>query len=178
MRIQLTRNEILKYERCYLGQSSNQAGLTNRAADERIERTLATARQRGCLIPEDLEATARWKSPRAMRWIRKNTPDELNEISRTSFAAKTDRLRVGSLLCLSGIDWPMASVILHFVFSDEYPIVDERVLRTIGCTYRKDNLNFDRWMELTNFCRDECVRFSVRMRVLDRALWAYDKHGG
>lgn len=178
MRIQLTKEEILKYEECYLEQSSNQAGLTNRVADERIEEALVAAGNRGHMILTDLEATARWKSSRTMSRIRKNTPDELTEISRTSFAAKTDRLRVGSLRCLSGVDWPMASVILHFVFSDEYPIVDERVLRAIGCTYKKDNLNFDRWMELTNFCRAECVRFGVRMRVLDRALWTYDKQGG
>lgn len=177
MHIPLSRNEILELEQCYL-QLPSYEGMTNRWADETIARTLAAARERGYMTPDDLEATAKWKYPgkRLLDLVRENTADKLQENTRISFASSTtERNRVGALLELRGVGWPMASVILHFTFPDEYPIIDVRVLTTIGCLYKKDSFNFDRWTEFTDFCKDACVEFGVSMRELDRALWTYDK---
>ena len=35
-----------------------------------------------------------------------------------------ERLRIGVLLPLDGIDWPTASVLLHLAHRDRYPILD------------------------------------------------------
>lgn len=179
MHISLTEDEILELEQCYLKLRSYE-GMTNRWADEMIARTLAAARQRGYMTPGDIEETAKWKYPgkRLLNLVRENTASKLQENTRISFASiTTEQERVGTLLELRGVGWPMASVILHFAFPDEYPIIDERVLRTIGCQYRKDNFNFDRWTEFTKFCKDACAEIGVSMRTLDRALWTYDKQG-
>lgn len=173
MRIRLTRNEILSLAERYLELPSYEAGVSNGEADERIERKLGAARHRGHMIPDDLRATARWKYPgkRLMNLIGENTPDEVAEITRVSFAATTERLRVGALLALHGIDWPMASVILHFAFPGHYPILDVRVMRTID---GPRGYNFDRWIQITEFCRAASMESGVTMRELDRALWTHD----
>ena len=179
------KEEILHHADCYMKHRSYE-GDTNREADARIASTIGAARQRGYMTHEDLRATARWKIP--PRYLRRVTsridenshsPDEVAEISRVSFDATTQRLRVGALLTLSGVRWPMASAILHFAFPDEYPIVDKRVLHATDWQYKNPaNFNFSRWIDFTESCRYERGRFDVTMRNLDRALWTYDKEGG
>ncbi len=179
------RKEILDCADCYMKLRSYE-GDTNREADARIASTIGAARQQGYMTHDDLRATARWKIPprylsRVTSRIDENShsPDEVAEISRVSFDATTERLRVGALLALSGVKWPMASAILHYAFPNEYPIVDERVLRTTDWQYKSpESFNFNRWIDFTESCKYECERFDVEMRDLDRALWTYDKEGG
>ena len=116
----------------------------------------------------------RWEYPgkALVNLVEKNTPIEVTEISRASFFATTEGLRVGALLALHGVGWPMASVILHFAFPDRYPILDKRVMRVVGAP---DAYSFDRWVEYTDLCREASGRLGVSMRVLDRALWTLDR---
>ena len=170
------KDEIQMWAERYL--EHREGGETYREADERIKMSLEAARHRGHMTHDDLRVTTNWKSRRALRWIGENTPDEVQEITSVSFAATTERLRIGALLALSGVKWPMASAILHFVFPDNYPIVDERVLRTIDWRYKNgESFNFNRWNDFTEACKFESTKFNVKMRDLDRALWYYDKMG-
>ena len=125
-------------------------------------------------MPEDLRHIARWKYPgRALvNLVEKNTQIEVTEISRASFSATTERLRVGALLALHGVGWPMASVILHFAFPDRYPMLDKRVMRVVGAPHA---YSFARWVEYTDLCREASRRLEVSLRVLDRALWTLDR---
>jgi len=180
MHIPLSQKEILEFAQRYLILPSYD-GMTNRWADETIARRITAARQRGYMIPDDLEETAKWKYPgkKLRDLVRENTAEKLEENTRISFASiTTEQDRVNALLQLRGVGWPMASAILHFAFPDEYPIIDEKVLRTINCQYKKDNFNFDRWTEFTKFCKAAHAEIGVSMRELDRALWTYDKLGG
>ena len=104
--------------------------------------------------------------------VEKNTLIEVAETSRAAFSATTERLRIGALLALHGVGWPMASVILHFAFPECYPILDKRVMRVVGVP---DAYSFDRWVEYTDLCREASRRLGVSMRVLDRALWTLDR---
>ena len=173
MRIRLTKNEILVLAGRYLDLPSYEVGVSNGAADERIERTLQAARDRGHMTSDELRATARWKYPgnRLVSLVAENTPDEIAEITRVSFAATSERLRIGALLALHGIGWPMASVILHFAFPGRYPILDVRVMHTID---GPRVYNFDGWTRITKFCRNKSAEYGVTMRELDRALWTHD----
>lgn len=173
MRTRLTKNEILVLAERYLDLPSYEVGVSNGAADEQVERKLQAARHRGHMTPHELRATARWKYPgnRLVSLVDENTSDEVAEITRVSFAAASERLRISALLTLHGIGWPMASVILHFGFPGLYPILDVRVMRTIDGprTY-----NFGSWTRTTKFCRNKSVEYGVTMRELDRALWTHD----
>ena len=149
--------------------------MSNGQADEEIEKRFRTIRKRGHLVPEDLRLIARWKYPgkALVNLVGQNTPVEVEEISRASFSAETG-LRIGALLALHGVGWPMASVILHFAFPNRYPMLDRRVMRVIGAPAA---YSFGRWLEYTELCREAARRLGVSMRVLDRALWTLDLTG-
>ena len=170
MRIELTKDDVLSRAKDYLEESSYDRRVSNGEADERIERKLEAARHRGHMVLDDLRAIAKWKypGPKLLSLVEENTSDEVAEITRVSFSATTERLRVGALLALRGVDWRMASVILHFAFPGHYPILDERVMRAID---RPRRFNFDSWIQVTKFLREKSMEFGVTMRELDRALW-------
>ncbi len=174
MKVPITRDQALCLAQHYCELPSYEAGVSNGEADEQIERRFQVIRDRKHMVPGDLRHIARWKYPgKALaNLVEKNTLIEVTEISRTSFSATTERLRIGALLALHGVGWPMASVILHFAFPDRYPMLDKRVMRVVGgpAAY-----SFDRWVEYTDLCREASRRLDVSMRILDRALWTLDR---
>lgn len=150
-------------------------------ADTWLCKHLADVAKRGYLTRAELKKIARWKYLGGMtrKLIKANCKDEVREISAASFAAESERLRIGALLALHGVNWPMASTILHFVpvsvfpeqKRDGYPILDVRAMRTVsGSTY----YTFKRWQKYTDLCRETAAQYGVSLRVLDRALWTYD----
>jgi hypothetical protein len=163
VRITLTKNQVLHYSDLYAYDG-----------DDVLRRKLGRAVQRDYITREDLIDVARWKwkGGRTWRLVAGNSESEVQEASAVAFATKCERLRVGALLALRGVQWPMASVILHFAFPERYPILDARAMNTVGGS---KVYNFDRWMEYVALCREASQRFEVTMRVLDRALWTYDK---
>ena len=176
MHVWFTRNEILDLAEEYLSLPSYQFGVPNGEADRRLGLKLGAARERGHMILDDLRATASWKYPgkALMNLVEQNTADQVEDSSRASFAATAERQRVEALRDLRGVDWAMASTIVHFAFPDSYPIVDKRVMRTIGGP-SPDRFNFDEWVRFTKFSRVKSKEFGVTMRELDRALWTYDR---
>jgi hypothetical protein len=166
LKIELTREEVLKYSKIYEDDGDDDLG------DQ-----LRKAADRGFMSMEDLIAVAKWKwqGGAVKKLVSENTKREVREISEVSFNAKAERLRVGALMALRGVGWPMASVILHFSFPNKYPILDVRAMKTVGSS---NSYTFDKWIEYTRLCRKKSVEFRVTMRVLDRALWAFDKVNG
>lgn len=71
----------------------------------------------------------------------------------------------------------MASVILHFVHPDPYPVLDFRALGSLGVKAPSE-YSFPFWEEYTRFCREATGDLKLSMRQLDRALWAYAKFNG
>lgn len=163
MQVDLSKEEVLKYSSLYVYDQ-----------DDKLGERLSAAAGRGYLTKEDLIAVARWKwrGGRTRQLVSENTTEEVREISAVSFSAKTERLRVGALLSLRGVQWPMASVILHFAFPDRYPILDVRAMNTVG---GNTFYTFEKWIDYVQLCRKAASDFGVSLRVLDRALWAYDK---
>ena len=163
MQINLTRDQILEY-----------AGKYVYDADDVLGARMEAAARRGYMTRDDLIAVARWKwrGGRTRQLCGKNTQAEVEEITRVSFAAESERLRIGSLLALRGVQWPMASVILHFAFPDKYPILDVRAMNTVGGSTL---YTFEKWLEYLQLCRATAERYDITMRTLDKALWAFDK---
>jgi len=157
----------------YRAQDSYQAGVSNAEADRKLADILTAARRRGHMQPSDLEEVARWKypGPAVRNMVALNSFVDVEEISRVSFATDSERLRIGALMTLNGVAGPMASVILHFVFPDRYPVLDKRVMRTIGAPIA---YQYDRWLQYGEFCRRAASDYGVTLRILDEALWQYD----
>jgi hypothetical protein len=122
---------------------------------------------------DDLITIGNWKSPRIRRHILANSDGDVKEISRIALCSGNERVRIGALQLISGVSWAMASVILHFGFDNQYPILDFRALWTLQAMPKV--YTFDFWWEYTLFCRQMASEHGVTMRVLDRALWQYSK---
>ncbi|KFG67138.1 hypothetical protein [Microvirga sp. BSC39] len=163
MRITLSKADIEKYASTYAYEG-----------DEELASLMIDARTRGFMTRNDLEAVARWKwrGGRTRQLVSENMDDEVREISQTAFSAKSERLRIGALLALRGVQWPMASVILHFAFPDQNPILDVRAMKTVGGSTL---YIFEKWLAHTELCRQKAQAGNVTLRTLDRALWSADK---
>ena len=56
----------------------------------------------------------------------------MQEVTRTAPSTSDERFRIEVLMLLRGVDWPTASVILHFAHGERYPILDFRALWSLG----------------------------------------------
>lgn len=136
-------------------------------------------RSDGYMTVADLKAVCLWKAPRASGHADKNTTGEVREITQVAFAAKCERVRIEALRLLHGVNYPTASVILHFFHREAYPIVDFRALWSLRIP-QPPQYTFEFWWDYVNTCRRLFAkaqsRFpSLTLRELDRALWQYSK---
>jgi hypothetical protein len=143
-------------------------------SDESVNTLKVPVQNKGYLTREELGKVARWKAARNAPRILRNTEKEVEEITRLSLAANGERVRIESLLILTGVGWPMASVILHFFHKDPYPILDFRALWSAGLTM-PSQYSFPFWWSYVEYCRGLARREKIDMRTLDRALWQYSK---
>jgi len=90
------------------------------------------AKARGAFTKDEFIRLCRWKTPRSQSRARANSEEAIQEITRLALRIGDEELRVRSLTLLSGVEWPTASVILHFAHKDPYPILDYRALEALG----------------------------------------------
>jgi hypothetical protein len=127
-----------------------------------------------CLTKEQLLALAHWKSSRIVPKCAMNDADFVEEVTGKALRSKHERFKVESLKLLTGVAWPMASVILHFCHNDDYPILDYRALWSLR-VHPVPRYTYDLWAEYTRVTRELATEAGVDMRTLDRALWQYSK---
>jgi hypothetical protein len=139
-----------------------------------LERIGAEARTRGYLTPRELRVLAHWKTPRSAPRVVRNDREFVRETTRLAFSTRSERLRVEALTLLEGVNWPTASVILHFVYPRRYAILDYRALWSLGID-PPPPYGFEFWERYVRFTRSKAQRLNVSMRVLDRALWQFSK---
>jgi hypothetical protein len=101
-----------------------------------------------------------------------NSARLVEEATTLAFHARDEALRIGILLTLDGVGWPVASVLLHFGHRDPYPILDFRALESLGVK-QPSVYTFDFWWAYVQTCRKLARRQRVDMRTLDRALWQH-----
>ncbi len=129
---------------------------------------------RGCITKAELRTVARWKAPRSAGYMEKNSEAYVREISAIALTSKVERTRVEALTLLDGVQWPTASVILHFYHRDPYPIIDFRALWSISIEVPV-RYTFEFWWQYVEYCRVLAKRARLEMRALDQALWQYSK---
>lgn len=131
-------------------------------------------RKRGFLEKQELIDLCHWKSPRIRPKCTSNDAEFVIECTQLALSAAHDKLRIGCLIELCGVGFPMASVILHFCHFDPYPIIDYRALWSLGVR-QPSYISYDFWWHYAAHCRGLSRRYRVNMRTLDRALWQYSK---
>lgn len=144
-------------------------------SDAKPTRATADARARGFLTRQQLLDIGDWKSARVRSRRERNTEEFVREVTGVALGSAGERLRFEVLTLLDGVDWPTASVILHFAHRDRYPILDFRALWSLGIERPPTQYDFEFWSEYTRFCRGLADSAGVDMRTLDRALWQYSK---
>jgi len=132
-------------------------------------------KSKGFYSKEELQEFCYWKSPRTQSRVAQNPADYVEAITRVALSTPNERLRIEVLRLLHGVNWPSASVLLHFGHQEPYPILDFRALWSLGIDNRQFTYNFDLWWEYTQFCRKLAQETGLSMRELDRALWQYSK---
>ena len=150
--------------------------------EARLKRAIAARRRSGrpFLTLAILEALARWKSPRILPLIRRNSPLAVRQAARLVQAARDEAARLGALLALRGVGIPVASVVLHFAFPNRYPVLDVNVLaalQRLGVRERFPNTP-EGWLRFCAELRRLRSRYRVSLRTLDKALWMLGSQSG
>ncbi len=133
-----------------------------------------TVQERGYLTMVELQAVSLWKAPRIARHVSENEDSFVRDVTATALRASDERLRIEVLTLLDGVQWPMASVILHLFHTEPYPMLDYRALWSVGLV-KPTLYRFSLWWVYVTFCRQLAKLHSVEMRLLDQALWQYSK---
>jgi hypothetical protein len=144
-------------------------------SDSVIEKDIApAARRQGYLTRDQFLRITEWKTVRSRARCRKNDAEYVKEVTRAALSSKNERFKVQALRLLDGVEWPTASVILHFCDRGRYPILDVRALWSAGLD-ATPLYGFPLWMEYINFLRGVSADAGVTMRTVDKALWQYSK---
>jgi len=142
--------------------------------DDRPNNVGAYARSHGCLDVENLFEICDWKSRRRSENARLNRQLSTKEITRFSFTTWDELSKIRSLTLLNGVEWPTASVILHFCVNERYPILDGRAIWSLG-EEKPSYYDFDFWWSYVCTCREIADQNNVLVRYLDKALWQYSQ---
>jgi hypothetical protein len=118
----------------------------------------------------------KWKASRARGYASKNEEQFIRDVTRVSFSAQNEELKIGVLTLMKGVRYRMASTILYFCFPDRYPIMDWRAwgsLKAMGKIQGEMEDTFECWQKYTGVCRVIAKRNKVSLRTLDKALWTF-----
>lgn len=146
-----------------------------RAAEADIETKISPTTQKNRFYSrDDFLEVCRWKSPRIIWRAELNDEGFIRDVTSAALKSESERLRIEVLTLLDGVNWPVASVLLHFGHSEPYPILDFRAL----CSLNVDppsSYTFPLWWDYVQVCRTLAKECGVTMRTLDRALWMFSK---
>ena len=166
--IRFSTDEIGYWAQRYVdGSTSRNWGL-----EQRIENLIVPlVRNKSYLDRDEFVTICEWKSPRPRRFYERNDEEVIQETTQIALSTSDERIKIGTLRGLRGVEWPVASAILHFCSSDPYPVLDFRALWSLGV--ERKSYNFEFWWSYVVYCRTMADQLGVTKRVLDRALWQY-----
>lgn len=133
----------------------------------------ARARERGWYMRSELVKIALWKTKRSRSRVARNSATAVRDATGLALSTTDERLRVGVLTLLQGVELPTASVLLHLAHPDRYPILDFRALWSLSVNNAPSYYSFRYWDHYVQHCRKLADDAGVQMRRLDRALWQF-----
>ena len=133
------------------------------------------ARARGFYTRDEFVAACRWKTPRSAPRVAMNSSEDVERATRIALLeTSSERERMDALRSLHGVDWATASVLLHLVYPERYPIIDRRALHALGA-HQRGSYNFGFWQEYVDACVRLAREAGVDGRTFDQALWQWSK---
>ncbi len=144
-------------------------------------RRLRPARSRGYLTAAELEAICRWKSARAIRFIRANSRRAIRIATADALAARDERRRLEALTRLKGVSVPMASALMTLLDPRRYGVIDIRVWQLLfalrAVTSHPDGAGFslNDWLQFLTIIRRLAGELKVKARDIERTLFAVHK---
>ena len=169
MKMNITKESILKYAKKYDEKYPDKY--------KHIEETMKkTLKGRKWLTQKELIKIGLWKSPRAKpRYESKeNDNSTVREVTRISFATTNEKIRIKLLMVLDGVSWGVASAILHFAFPNKYPIMDFRVIRSLGWQ-QPSAYSFNFWQMYCKKINSISKKYNLSVRTVEKAFWRHDK---
>lgn len=149
------------------------ASLYSYADDSSVIRIGRTARKRGRFTRSEFLDVAEWKTDRTKSRCALNSKEAVRDATTLALRTPDERLRIGVLTLLQGIDIRTASVFLHLGHKEPYPMIDIRALWSLGLDKEPTYYSFELWEAYVRTCRTLASDAGVDMRTLDRALWQY-----
>jgi len=144
----------------------------NYEADSALAHLRPAAANQGHLTRNQLHELAFWKSKRPASLVHENDEVFVKEITAFVFRAKHEYSRIGALALLAGVQYPTASVILHFCVDDTYPILDYRAIWSLGLD-QPTLYTPEYWVEYVVVCRSLAKQHGMSVREFDKALWQF-----
>jgi hypothetical protein len=145
------------------------ASLYPTSGDKRILSISKGAKKRGFCTKNEFATFARWHAARNVRRCSKNDSQMIECATRIALSPKNkfERVRIGILNSLQGVDWPRASVFLHFGHIGPYPILDFCALWSLGLEEEPWRYSFDFWWSCVEYCSNIRDQAGTRMQTLD-----------
>jgi hypothetical protein len=144
---------------------------------EEVERSLQAiarlAKQRGYMTRGEFLKIAMWKSPRPKKWYEDNSYGRIKSATKAAFSTRNSRVKIERLIQLSGVNYPVASAILHLACNN-VPILDVNALAAFGLE-RRANYDFQFWSAYCDAVKEIVRESGLSYRIVDRALWTYGK---
>jgi hypothetical protein len=136
--------------------------------------------RQGDISIENLEVIVKWKSPRVVHYLCKNSPNQISAaLERVVVPETSVQDAIEALMALHGVGLPVASAILTAIFPERYTIIDFRALEALGQRVHDEKF----YEEYLAFCKRLAdsgvikpqVEFPAptALRALDRALWQW-----
>jgi hypothetical protein len=120
----------------------------------------------------NLETVCRWKSPRRLDLLVKNTDAEIEQALKLALNAADVKSAVNALLPLPGVGVKMASAILTAIDPKRYTVLDFRALEALGV---EDSEDLNLYVQYVEACRNMAKENGVSLRDFDRANWQWSK---
>jgi hypothetical protein len=143
--------------------------------DAVIDAVAPTVRARGHFLRDEFLTTYRWKTHRTLHHAQKYSDAEVADVTGVAFRQDNEKLRICLLRAMDGVNWPVASTLLHVGMDPSYPILDFRALWSLGSGEPSGPVSFEFWWAYVECCRALAEQAGVSVRELDKALWAYSE---
>jgi hypothetical protein len=145
-----------------------------------LSKRLRAAKRRGYLTKGELEAVCRWKSARAIQYVRANTHHRVRAATAAAMATRSERRRLESLRQLEGVSVPMASALLMLLYPRRYGVIDIRVwqllyaVRAVSGNRKGTGFSLENWLQFLAIIRGLSSRLGVSARTVELTL--FDVH--
>ena len=157
--------------------------ITNEESIETIQlvKELSSAKKRGYLTRQELKNICKWKSPRTIRLIEKNSYGIVKSKTQKAFKTKSERTKIEYLTSLQGVSIPMASAILMLVNPQRYGVIDIRVwqvlyqMKSVTHTASGIGFRFNNWYQYLMIIRYYAKKYNVKARDIERTLFNVHK---